>query len=140
MVLKSYCGDKRHDFESEKEAFSGLQSDSQVPIVRYLGSYTHDYGEGVDMGKTYNLLLEYGERDLYQSWADETNVPPVRAKEILRFWNSLFEVAHAIRHVHHLEVPRGKSTLKYHGYVVALTSLTSFRYTNKWQLACRYQT
>jgi hypothetical protein len=61
------------------------------------------------------LLLEYGERDLYQSWADETNVPPVRAKEILRFWNSLFEVADAIRHVHHLEVPRGKGTLRYHG-------------------------
>jgi hypothetical protein len=115
MVLKSYCGDKKSDFESEKEAFSGLQSDSQVPIVRYLGSYTHDYGEGANMGKTYNILLEYGERDLYQSWADETNVPPVRAKEILRFWNSLFEVADAIRHVHRLEVPRGKGTLRYHG-------------------------
>ncbi|KAF1942093.1 hypothetical protein EJ02DRAFT_454596 [Clathrospora elynae] len=117
MVLKSYCGNKKMEFELEKEAFSGLQSNDRVPIVRYLGCYTHDYGEGYDMGKTFNLLLEYGERDLYQSWADETNVPPVRANEILRFWNSLFKVADAIRHVHHLEVPRGKNgPLRYHGW------------------------
>jgi hypothetical protein len=118
MVLKSYCGNKKRDFELEKEAFSGLQYNEQVPIVRYLGCYIHDYGEGQDMGKTYNLLLEFGERDLYQSWADETNVPPVRAQEILRFWKSLFGVADAIRHVHHLEVPRARNVpLKFHGYV-----------------------
>jgi hypothetical protein len=119
MVLKSYCGNKKRDFELEREAFSGLQYNEEVPIVKYLGSYTHDYGEGKSMGKTYNLLLEYGERDLMQSWADETNVPPVRAQEILRFWKTLFGVADAIRHVHHLEVPRARNTpLKFHGYVV----------------------
>jgi hypothetical protein len=125
MVLKSYCGDKKSAFELEKEAFSGLQFNEQVPIVKYLGSYTHDYGEGKDMGKTYNLLLEYGERDLYESWADETNVPPVRAQEVLRFWKSLFEVADAIRHVHHLEVPRGKSApLRFHGSVKLQSTFT----------------
>ncbi|KAF2823723.1 hypothetical protein CC86DRAFT_59153 [Ophiobolus disseminans] len=110
MVLKSYSGNKQSVYELEKEAFSGLSSNDTVPIVRYLGCYTHDYGEGSTSDKTYNLLLECGERDLYQAWADETNVPPVRAEEIIRFWNSLFEVAKAVRHVHHLEVPRhGKS-------------------------------
>jgi serine/threonine protein kinase len=94
-----------------------LQYNEEVPIVKYLGSYTHDYGEGKNMGKTYNLLLEYGERDLMQSWADETNVPPVRAQEILLFWKSLFGVADAIRHVHHLEVPRVRNVpLRFHGY------------------------
>ncbi|KAF1851033.1 uncharacterized protein K460DRAFT_26715 [Cucurbitaria berberidis CBS 394.84] len=111
LALKSYCGNKKLAYEQEKDAFSGLKSNERVPIVRYLGSYTHDHGEGYDSkgvhtGKTYNLLLEYGEQDLYQYWADETNVPPVRADEIVREWESLFEVADAIRHVHNLEVPR----------------------------------
>ena len=125
MVLKSYCGDKQSVYDLEKEAFSGLSSNDKVPIVRYLGWYTHDYGEGLGSNKkTYNLLLECGERDLYQAWADETNVPPVRAEEIIRFWNSLFGVAEAVRHVHNLEVPRhGRSApLRYVGYVIAYAS------------------
>jgi hypothetical protein len=124
MVLKSYCGDKQSVYQLEKDAFSGLSSNDTVPIVRYLGCYTHDYGEGSRSNKTYNLLLECGERDLYQAWADETNVPPVRAEEIIRFWKSLFEVAKAIRHVHNLEVPRhGRSAPhRYVGYVVAQAS------------------
>ncbi|KAF2031395.1 hypothetical protein EK21DRAFT_88108 [Setomelanomma holmii] len=118
MVLKSYCGNKKAVYDLEKEAFSGLSSNDNVPIVRYLGCYTHDYGEGSKLGKTYNLLLECGERDLYQAWADETNVPPVQAEEIIRFWRSLFDVAEAIRHVHNLEVPRhGKGApLRYIGW------------------------
>jgi hypothetical protein len=118
MVLKSYCGNKKRDFDLEKEAFSGLQSNDQIPILKYLGSYTHDYGEGEEFGRTYNLLLEYGENDLYQAWADETNVPPVQAQEILQNWRSIFNVAEAIRHVHHLEIQRGKDQYwRFHGYV-----------------------
>jgi hypothetical protein len=117
MVLKSYCGNKR-EFDLEKEAFSGLQSNDQIPILTYLGCYTHDYGEGKGFGKTYNLLLEYGENDLYQAWADESNVPPVRPQEILQNWRSLFGIAKAIRHIHNLEIYRGKDTpTKFHGYV-----------------------
>jgi hypothetical protein len=118
MVLKSYGGGKRPDFESEKRAFLTLNSNEQVPILTYLGSYTHDYGEGKDMGKTYNLLLEYGEADLYQAWADETNIPPIRAHEILQSWNSLFEVAKAIRYIHYLEIKQSKrAPLKLNGLV-----------------------
>ena len=118
MVLKSYCGNKKRDFDLEKEAFSVLQSNDQIPILKYLGSYTHDYGEGEEFGRTYNLLLEYGENDLYQAWADETNVPPVQAQEILQNWRSIFNVAEAIRHVHHLEIQRGKDQYwRFHGYV-----------------------
>ena len=116
MVLKSYCGNKKRDFDLEKEAFSGLQSNDQIPILKY--SYTHDYGEGEEFGRTYNLLLEYGENDLYQAWADETNVPPVQAQEILQNWRSIFNVAEAIHHVHHLEIQRGKDQYwRFHGYV-----------------------
>jgi hypothetical protein len=132
MALKSYCGNKKSAFESEKDAFSALKSNIDVPIVRYLGSFTHDYGEGITSAdhharKTYNLLLEYGELDLYQYWADETNVPPVRVNEIIRYWEQLFEVAVAIRQVHHLDVSQGKSApLSYYGYVTTAHHTSCF--------------
>ena len=122
MALKSYSGNKKIAYDHEKNAFSALKLNEKVPIIRYLGCYTHDHGEGHDskgtrMGPTYNLLLEYGERDLYQYWADETNVPPVQALEIINAWESLFEVADAIRHVHNLEVQREiGDPLKFYGY------------------------
>jgi hypothetical protein len=108
MVLKTYSGKHESAYDSEKKAFSGLKLNESVPIVGYLGCYTHEYGEGPDAGKTYNLLLEWGERDLYEAWEDEKNVPPVRAEEIILFWKSLFEIADAIRHIHNLEVRRVK--------------------------------
>jgi hypothetical protein len=121
--MKTYVGNKRSAFEAEKDAFSALKSNTDVPIVRYLGSFTHDYGEGMAANdrrpqNTYTLLLEYGELDLYQYWADETNVPPVRVNEIIFYWEKLFEIAVAIREVHHLDVSQWKgSPLRYNGYV-----------------------
>lgn len=118
MVLKSYCGNKQQRSILEREAFSSLNSNEEVPIVRYLGYYSHEFGEGSAMGDTYNLLLECGDRDLYQSWADETNVPPVRAKEIVQYWSSLFTVADAIRRVHHIERRLWKrGVFALHGYL-----------------------
>jgi hypothetical protein len=118
MVLKTYCGNKRSFFDLEKAAFEGLANDNGVPIVRYLGCYTHDYGDGEALAATYNILLEYAEWDLYQAWADETNVPPVRAEEIIRIWASYFDVAKAIRHLHNFALARpGSNTpLEYIGY------------------------
>ena len=141
MVLKSYSGNKKRDFDLEKEAFSGLQSTNEVPILRYLGSYTHDYGEGNEAGETYNLLLEYAENDLYQAWADETNVPPVQAQEILQSWRSLFKVAEAIHYVHNLEIRRGKGRpWNSHGYVCLVPWLSAVLITDLYKMACRYQT
>jgi len=137
MILKSYGGDGKRDFELEKEAFLGLQSSDEVPILRYLGSYTHEYDEGKDVGKTCNLLLEYGDNDLYQAWADETNVPPVQAQEILQSWKTLFKIAEAIRRIHKLEIPRGKDRpLKYHGYVPLVAA--HFK-ANVYEMARTYQ-
>ncbi|KAH7390460.1 hypothetical protein BKA66DRAFT_568405 [Pyrenochaeta sp. MPI-SDFR-AT-0127] len=117
MALKSYCGNKAIAYHSEKNAFSGLKSENDVPIIRCLGSYTHRHGEGAQTGETYNLLLEFGEQDLYQYWADETNVPPVRAEEIISAWKSLFDIADAIHHIHNLDVRRGKGDpLRYYGW------------------------
>ena len=66
--------------------------------------------------------------------ADETNVPPVRAEEILQTWNALFEIAKAIRHVHHLEVPRGGGgePRRFHGYVHLLHFWIAQLKTRSW--------
>jgi hypothetical protein len=144
MALKSYCGNKKVFFESEKRAFSALGAHAGVPIIQCFGSYTHDYGEGLvssdpQMRKTCtqsrdntylirpihaltfhsgidNLLLEFGERDLYQYWNDEVEVPPVRSQEIMRYWEQLFEIADAIRQVHLMDVTQGRTTQRYFGY------------------------
>jgi hypothetical protein len=118
MALKCYSGNKKDSYFSEKEVFTGFRDDPQsMPVVRYLGCYTHDHGEGDGLGTTYNLLLEFGENDLMEYWADLTNVPPVRTVEISRFWKSLFNVAEAIRRMHNFQIPHGRGTLRYRGYV-----------------------
>lgn len=122
MALKSFCGNKKTAYSHEKDAFSGLKADDAVPIIRYIGCYTHGHGEGADRkrnhtGTTCNLLLEFGEQDLYEYWQDASTIPPVRTTEIVDAWRSLFEVADAIRHIHDLQLLRdGGDTLKFHGY------------------------
>lgn len=114
MALKSYQESEKIIFDWEKEAFSGLKNDPDTHIVGYLGAYSHDNGDKTD-GKTYNLLLEFGEKDLEEYCADLTNVPPVRALEIIRFWESLFEVATAVEKIHNLKIKQGKRTKVYNG-------------------------
>ncbi|KAH7074657.1 hypothetical protein BKA63DRAFT_318495 [Paraphoma chrysanthemicola] len=141
MALKSYIGNKESIYELERNAFSGLNINAEVPIVRCLGCYSHDYGEGVisqdpEERKTYNLLLEFGEQDLYEYWADETNIPPVRAEEIIDFWKSLFEVAKAIRHVHNLEIPRERGLpRKFHGWHADIKPDNILRVHGQFKLA-----
>ena len=106
-------------YEWEEAAFSGLHHDDSNSIVRYLGCYSHDETvpsrEGNITFTTYNLLLEYGQVDLDEYCADLTNVPPVRVVEIIRFWESLFKVADAIKRVHKLCIRQGKKESYYDG-------------------------
>ena len=122
-------------YEWEKAAFSGLKYDESNPIIRYLGCYCHDENvprsEGVSTNTTYNLLLEYGQVDLDEYCADLTNVPPVRAMEIIRFWESLFKVADAIRRVHKVRIRQGKQEKFYDGYV-SLCHENSLTDSNSW--------
>lgn len=82
-----------------------------MPIVKSLGCYSHYDGREM----SYNLLLEYGQMDLDEYWADLGNIPPVRWEEIRRFWKSLFRVAEAIRGVHNLTFKRGETENHYDG-------------------------
>lgn len=106
MALKTYLS--RHLFEAEREAFLGLRDRVDVPIIRYLGNYTHTCEDGNEQTGTFNLLLEYGVADLDEYWADPTNAPPVMTQEIIRYWQSMFKIADAIDSVHNLQIHNSK--------------------------------
>jgi hypothetical protein len=89
----------------------------QPGMVQYLGVYEID--EQMDDGvveRTYNILLEFGEHDLLEFFADPIHHPPHLNEEIIDFWDSLFKVAEALKEIHHLTVIRedGKEE-EFHG-------------------------
>jgi hypothetical protein len=89
-------------------------------MVRYIGHYSaeEEREESEDqvedtseenkcnIARTYNILLEYGEKDLDEYFADDRSLPPVRSEEIIRFWQSLFKIAEALKIVHSLPFER----------------------------------
>jgi hypothetical protein len=65
----------------------------------------------VEAKDTMNLLLEFGTYDLSLYFGH--TLPPVFPKEILAFWEALFEVADAVSGIH--EFKAGGS--EFYGYV-----------------------
>ncbi|ORX98944.1 hypothetical protein BCR34DRAFT_142156 [Clohesyomyces aquaticus] len=116
MALKSYSENRKDLFTWEKESFSAFRNDPDMPIVRYLGCYIHEDGKIPTLETTYNLLLEFGESDLDEYFADVTNIAPVLAPEIILFWESLFKVAVAINKIHNLQIMQGNKVMEYHGW------------------------
>jgi len=113
-------------YETERRAFTGLKRETtreNPAIVRCLGHYKHEIltksPPYTDTKLTYNIVLEYGEADLEECWAEPTTVPPVRFEEIRRYWANLFNIAYAILVIH--QVHRGyddvaNRLLLYDGY------------------------
>ena len=101
LAVKSYSEKNRDLYKLEQEAFYGVRN--QDGMVKYLGHYSFDETQpNGSIEKTYNILLEFGEMDLDQYFADEDSEPPVRTREINRFWESLFKVAKALKTFHNL--------------------------------------
>ena len=83
------------------DAFEWLKD--QEGMVQCLGSYT--YNEKLSdktMLKTYNILLEFGEQDLEEYFAEAP--PPVLKSKIVAFWRSLFEIAGALKKCHNSDL------------------------------------
>ena len=110
-------------YDNEKNAFIALCHNKGM--VKYLGDYGHQEPRqcqplpSVDghtseetLVNTYNILLEYGEYDLDEYFAQR--LPPVFRTEIATFWKSLFEVADAVDGIHNLENEDG-AVRKFHG-------------------------
>jgi hypothetical protein len=113
LALKSYPSEQIDVFEWERIAFVGLRG--QKGMVQYLGDYSFDDTDD-RASRTYNILLEFGELDLDEFFADEHSYPPVLTPEIVDFWQSLFEVAEALKRFHNLEYRNDDGvTAHYHG-------------------------
>lgn len=69
---------------------------------------------------THNILLEWGEFDLEDLFTERE--PPVLEAELRWFWEQLFEVATAVRGIHHFERERGQVREEYYGYVTPQNS------------------
>jgi hypothetical protein len=85
-------------------------------MVQYLGQYSYNYDPEGFPGKTYNLILEYGEMDLDEFFFSPATLPPVRSEEIIAFWRSLFKIAEALQRVHELPYKRVGIIRHYDGY------------------------
>ena len=65
-------------------------------------------------GYTYNFLLEFGDLDLAEHFADRQS--PVMQIEIEDFWSRLFDVADALEGIHNRQANTGGVVQEYHGY------------------------
>lgn len=111
--MKTFTEDNKALFENEKEAFLTL-GENHAGMVRYLGDYEHvevhrstTIHHGVESAKerttsTWNIILEYGDYDLHEYFMRVA--PPVLQSEIGSFWEDLFDVAHAVKGIHHLSI------------------------------------
>jgi hypothetical protein len=110
FALKTFYEGSFHHYFDEKGAFDGLRHNRGV--IRRLGCYSHpslassaardenadEEPRPAERKLTMNLLLEWGQHDLREIFGVQS--PPVFSKEILAFWEALFEVADAVSGIH----------------------------------------
>jgi hypothetical protein len=88
---------------SELEAFHAFREN--YGLIRCLGDYSTEEDDPRGIGRTFNILLEYGELDLDEFFASYQ--PPVLPTEIAEFWRNLSVIADVIRRIHMFERSRG---------------------------------
>ena len=114
MALKSYNALNSDLFEWEKMAFVGIKG--QMGMVQYLGEYSFDEKPNDPSSRTHNILLEFGELDLDEFFADPQQHPPLLSLEIIEFWGYLFKVADALQTIHNLVYKNEDGLVqRYHG-------------------------
>jgi hypothetical protein len=127
--LKQFENGNKGLFLNEKDAFLALRG--QEGIVRCLAEYIHreirrppdspqsphlpDQAADEEVRTTYNILLEYGEFDLDEYFAEF--LPPVLQTELEKFWSALFEVADAVEGIHNLAIRIAEEVRLFYGYV-----------------------
>lgn len=137
FALKSFEDGNIGVFENECYAFRALHSNSAM--VQYLGSYSHKeraYEDTVSttpsnersttspqiiipkeevavVRTTHNIILEFGESDLEEYFAEYQ--PPAFQPEVEAFWSGLVEVADAVKGIHNLETNNGGHVQQFYG-------------------------
>ncbi|KAL8998393.1 MAG: hypothetical protein Q9169_002521 [Polycauliona sp. 2 TL-2023] len=127
FALKSFGAGNMAVYENEMRAYDALAK--HKGMVRFLTDYTHTEKSGADIRElspglesyeeqatrnTFNLLLEFGECDLDEFFAQQ--LPPVLQEETEQFWRALFDVAHALEGLHNLPIDTHGVVRELHGW------------------------
>jgi serine/threonine protein kinase len=90
FILKRYpTKEGEIPYGQEVNGFRSVkQSDS---IIKYYGSYIH--------GDEYNILLEYADKGTLEDYFQKES-PPSRGVDIIKFWESLFQLIKGLIAVH----------------------------------------
>lgn len=86
-MLKRYVS--KDEYRQEVKNFSN--SKHSESIMRFHGSYTH--------GSDYNILLEFADKGSLEEYF-QNQTPPSRGGDIIKFWDSLFQLIKALKAIH----------------------------------------
>lgn len=116
FALKTFEVGNKEIYDNERKAFNGLRDHNGM--VRCLLDFEHREirpGPGKDQPPrdTYNILLEFGDLDLAEYFADR--LPPVLQIETEDFWIGLFDVADALEGIHNRQANTGGVVQEYYG-------------------------
>ena len=75
-----------------KQEVNGFRSVKHADsIIKYYGSYIH--------GNEFNILLEYADKGSLEDYF-QTESPPSRGVDIIKFWESLFQLIKGLKAIH----------------------------------------
>ncbi|KAL8687353.1 MAG: hypothetical protein Q9224_005177, partial [Gallowayella concinna] len=146
FALKSFEDGSMSLYENEKTAFDALRKNNGM--VQYLADYTHAERRNADseapprmfgnqeeyvIRHTFNLLLEFGEFDLDEYFAQIS--PPSLQAEIEDFWSSLFDVADALDGIHNLKIETHGVVQEFHGWHADIKPDNILRVHGKFKLS-----
>ena len=97
-------------YNAEIAAFRHLRESSahEKYFIGYYGSFVHE--------NKYNILLEYADMGSLRHYFDEVH-PPSTGGDIIKLWQGLFGVLHAVESIHTIKVDDSQEGPVFKGYV-----------------------
>ncbi|TQN68622.1 Dual specificity protein kinase TTK [Colletotrichum shisoi] len=97
FALKQFKSSKHDQFIIEKQMFSNLKN--KEGMIQYIGWFrsSEPNGRGT-LEECWNIVLELADFDFYTAIRKES--PPISAKEILGFWQTMAEISGALASIH----------------------------------------
>jgi serine/threonine protein kinase len=106
-MVKRYI--KKDEYRQEVKNFSSSRHSES--IIRFHGSYIH--------GDSYNILLEFADKGSLEEYFQK-QTPPSRGRDIIKFWDSLFQLIKALKTIHSF-----LGSVKYPTFQTSYTNLSS---------------
>ena len=92
FILKRYPNkDSESDYQAEVNGFRSIKSAESV--IKFYGSYIY--------GDEFNILLEYADKGSLDVYF-QTETPPSRGSDIIKFWASMFKLIEGLKVIHNV--------------------------------------